>query len=125
AIFHGPDCYISPNVYSTTQLPTWNYVKVHISAKATRMPTNDSLIHSIAEMTSFLENSQKPYVLDVKNPRVQTLADYIIGFRLEITAWEGKFKLSQDKLPKDRQLAKEELIKKSRQDVTTFLNNII
>ncbi|MFK7750181.1 MAG: FMN-binding negative transcriptional regulator, partial [Kordia sp.] len=46
AIFHGPDCYISPNVYSTTQLPTWNYVKVHISAKATRMPTNDSLIHS-------------------------------------------------------------------------------
>lgn len=29
-IFTGPQCYISPSVYSTTQLPTWNYIKVHI-----------------------------------------------------------------------------------------------
>ena len=125
AIFHGPDCYISPNVYSTTQLPTWNYVKVHISAKATRMSTNDFVIHSIAEMTSFLETSQNPYVLDVENLRVKSLTDYIIGFSLEITAWEGKFKLSQDKLPKDRQLAKEELIKKSRNDITAFIDGIL
>ena len=29
-IFSGPECYISPSVYSTTQLPTWNYIKVHL-----------------------------------------------------------------------------------------------
>ena len=59
AIFHGPNCYISPNVYSTTQLPTWNYVKVHISGNVTRIPANDDVIQSIANMTSFFQNTTK------------------------------------------------------------------
>jgi transcriptional regulator len=125
AIFHGPDCYISPNVYSTTQLPTWNYVKVHISAKATKITDHDAVRASIARMTSFMETSENPYILDVENPRVKSLTDYIIGFELEITSWEGKFKLSQDKLPKDRKLAKEALIAKSRKDLTAFIHGIL
>lgn len=124
-IFHGPDCYISPNVYSTTQLPTWNYVKVHITGKATRIENNNDVIACIAKMTAFLETSETPYVLDQQSPKVQSLADYIIGFELEITSWEGKFKLSQDKLKVDQHLAKEALIQKSRNDVTAFLNGII
>lgn len=125
AIFHGPDCYISPNVYRTTQLPTWNYVKVHISAKATKIKAADAVRASIASMTSFLETSENPYILDVENPRVQSLTDYIVGFELEITSWEGKFKLSQDKLRKDRNLAKEALIEKSRKDLTAFIDGIL
>ncbi|PTX60948.1 PaiB family negative transcriptional regulator [Kordia periserrulae] len=125
AIFHGPDCYISPNVYSTTQLPTWNYVKVHISAKATRISNKNDIIQSIADMTAFLETSDAPYILDTQHPRVQSLADYIVGFKLEITSWEGKFKLSQDKSPKDKRLAKEALLQESRKDITAFLDMII
>jgi len=125
AIFHGPNCYISPNTYSTTQFPTWNYIKVHISAKATRIPNNEDVIASIAHMTSTLETSDNPYVLDTKNPRAQALLDYIVGIKLEITSWEGKFKLSQDKLPKDKKLAKEVLIQESRKDITAFLDNIV
>lgn len=124
-IFHGPDCYISPNIYSTTQLPTWNYVKVHLTCNATRIQTNEDVIASIAKMTAFLETSETPYVLNENDKKVQSLADYIVGFELEISSWEGKFKLSQDKLPKDRNLAKEALIQKSRNDVTTFLNGIL
>ncbi|MCH2194118.1 FMN-binding negative transcriptional regulator [Kordia sp.] len=124
-IFHGPNCYISPNTYSTTQFPTWNYIKVHISAKATRITNNEDVIASIAHMTSTLETSDNPYVLDTKNPRAQALLDYIVGIKLEITSWEGKFKLSQDKLPKDRKLAKEVLIQESRKDITAFLDNIL
>jgi transcriptional regulator len=125
AIFHGPECYISPSVYSTTQLPTWNYIKVHISAKATKITDHDAVRASIASMTAFLETSDTPYILDVEHPRVQTLTDYIVGFELEITSWEGKFKLSQDRLPIDRNLAKEELIQKSRKDITAFVNGIL
>ena len=29
-IFHGPETYISPAVYHSTQLPTWNYFKAHL-----------------------------------------------------------------------------------------------
>lgn len=125
AIFHGPDCYISPKVYSTTQLPTWNYVKVHITGNVTRIDNADEVIQSIADMTAFLETSDAPYVLDTKNTRVQSLADYIVGFKLEITSWEGKFKLSQDKSSKDKRLAKEALQQESRKDITTFLDLIL
>lgn len=124
-IFHGPNSYISPKIFSSTQLPTWNYVKVHISARATQIVNPEEIIDSIAHMTSFLETSETPYVLDSKSQKVQTLVDYIIGFRLEITAWEGKFKLSQDKLLKDRELAKEALIKESRKDITAFMDSIL
>ncbi|MEM6686731.1 MAG: FMN-binding negative transcriptional regulator [Bacteroidota bacterium] len=125
AIFHGPDCYISPNIYSTTQLPTWNYVKVHISGNVTQITDDNEVIQSIADMTSFLETSATPYVLDTQSPKVQSLVDYIVGFSIEITAWEGKFKLSQDKLPKDRRLAKDALQQESRKDITAFLDNIV
>jgi len=125
AIFHGPNCYISPNTYSTTQFPTWNYVKVHLSGTVTRITDKNEVIQSIANMTSFLETTDTPYVLDTQNPRAQALLEYIIGFKLEITSWEGKFKLSQDKLPKDRQLAKDKLVQESRKDITAFLDNIV
>ncbi|MBC8755783.1 hypothetical protein H2O64_13990 [Kordia sp. YSTF-M3] len=96
-----------------------------ISAKATRITDDDAVRASIAHMAAVLETSDNPYVLDVENPRVQTLTDYIVGFELEITFWEGKFKLSQDKLPKDRKLTKEALIQKSRQNLTAFVNGIL
>ena len=123
--FHGPDSYISPTILSTTQLPTWNYIKVHVSAKATKITNPDKVRASIAHMTAVLETSENPYVLDVENPKIHSLTDYIVGFELEITSWEGKFKLSQNKLPKDRNLAKEALLHKSRQDLTTFVNGIL
>jgi transcriptional regulator len=125
AIFHGPDCYISPTIYSTTQLPTWNYVKVHITGKVTRITDDEAVIDSLDKMTNFLETTANPYVLDTDHPRVRSLTNYIVGFRLEITNWEGKFKLSQNRNPKDRNLAKEALIQESRKDITAFLDNIV
>jgi len=34
---------------------------------------------------------------------------YIIGFKITITSWEGKYKISQDKHPKDQRLAKNKM----------------
>ena len=34
-VFRGPDTYISPRVYTTKQLPTWNYIIVHIKGNIT------------------------------------------------------------------------------------------
>ena len=32
-VFKGPDAYISPSIYTTKQLPTWNYIMVHIKGQ--------------------------------------------------------------------------------------------
>ncbi|MFD0860806.1 FMN-binding negative transcriptional regulator [Sungkyunkwania multivorans] len=125
AIFYGPDTYISPSVYSTTQLPTWNYINVHIKGKVTRIEDRNDVRDTIIRMTAFLEGDDPKYVLTPDNPRMEAALDYIIGFEIAITAWEGKFKFSQDKLKRDQQLAKMALIKNNQQSIKDFVDEIM
>lgn len=123
-IFQGPQCYISPSVYSTTQLPTWNYVKVHIKGIVNAIENKEALKESLITMTEFLEGENPKYTLDADNPRMQRNLDYIEMFEISILEWEGKFKLSQDKKPSDRKAAREELISSNQKSIRPFLDLI-
>ena len=109
-IFHGPDVYISPSVYSTTQLPTWNYFKVHVKGILTLVNDREAIKQSLIDMTAFLEGNNPKYTLEADNPRMDRALDYIVGFRIEVSHWEGKYKISQDKRKTDQLLAKEALL---------------
>lgn len=109
-IFHGPEVYISPSKYSTTQLPTWNYFKVHLRGKIILKKEPQDVKESLIAMTAFLEGEQPNYVLDENNPRMHAALDYIVGFHIKISSWEGKYKISQDKNKEDRKRAKQALI---------------
>ncbi len=124
AVFHGPDCYISPSTYSTRQLPTWNYIFSHLKGTVKLLTNKESVKETMVRMTSFLEGENPKYVLDQNDSRMDSLVDYIIGFEIEITDWEGKFKFSQDKLKKDQELAKQELIRSQKKDITAFIEQI-
>ena len=60
-LFSGPQCYISPSIYSTTQLPTWNYIKVHLEGKAHEIKAPERIVASMIEMTQFLEGPEHRY----------------------------------------------------------------
>ncbi|MEO6346850.1 MAG: FMN-binding negative transcriptional regulator [Aquaticitalea sp.] len=124
-IFSGPQCYISPNIYSTTQLPTWNYVKVHLKGTAKAISDPTSVKQSIVSLTEQLEAPEHKFRLPLDHERMHNLITYIKGFEINITDWEGKFKLSQDKNPKDIRNAKAELIRANQQSIETFLQRII
>ena len=123
-IFGGPQCYISPTVYSTTQLPTWNYIKVHLKGKVKAIESKEALKQSLITMTEFLEAPDHKYVLEPDNPRLDKNLNYIEMFEVTITDWEGKFKLSQDKKPKDTKLAREELLRANQKSVKAFLDKV-
>ncbi|RZN80248.1 MAG: FMN-binding negative transcriptional regulator [Winogradskyella sp.] len=123
-IFAGPECYISPSVYSTTQLPTWNYIKVHLKGKVKAIKSKAALKQSLITMTEFLEAPDHKYVLEPDNPRLDRNLNYIEMFEIEITDWEGKFKLSQDKKPKDTKAAREELKRASQESIQQFLDKV-
>ena len=123
-IFAGPQCYISPSIYSTTQLPTWNYIKLHLKGKVKAIESKAALKQSLITMTEFLEAPDHNYVLEADNPRLDRNLDYIEMFEIDITSWEGKFKLSQDKKPKDTERARQELIRANQESVKQFLDNI-
>lgn len=123
-IFSGPQCYISPSICTTTQLPTWNYIKVHLKGHVKAIYDKDILKESIIEMTEFLEAPEHKYILEADNQSMLGALDYIEMFEITIDTWEGKFKLSQDKKPEDIQNARAELIRANHENLEHFLNNI-
>ncbi|MCD2260488.1 FMN-binding negative transcriptional regulator [Psychroserpens luteolus] len=123
-LFSGPECYISPSVYGTTQLPTWNYIKVHLKGTVEAIESKASLKQSLITMTEFLEAPDHKYILEPDNPRLDRNLDYIKMFEITITEWEGKFKLSQDKKPSDTKFAREELIRANQESIKQFLDTV-
>ncbi|NRR91643.1 FMN-binding negative transcriptional regulator [Winogradskyella undariae] len=123
-IFSGPECYISPSIFETAHLPTWNYIKVHLTGKVKANTDNAALKKSLITMTEFLEAPDPKYILNADNPRLDKNLDYIVMFEITITHWEGKFKLSQDKKNIDIKAAREELIKANTTNIEEFLNTI-
>jgi len=113
-VFKGPDRYISPSIYSTKQLPTWNYIIVHVEGKVHPIKDSNQIKEFMVRMTQYLEGSDAKYHLEMNDPRMERLIPYIEVFEIEITHWEGKFKLSQDKNETDYNLAKEALLASSR-----------
>lgn len=108
-LFNGPEVYISPSVYHSTQLPTWNYFKAHLQGNIRLIDSPEKIKNSLMDMTTFLEGDQGNYTLEKDNPRMEKALPYIIGFEIEILSWEGKYKISQDKRKKDQAAAKEAL----------------
>ena len=105
-IFNGPQVYISPSVYGTTQLPTWNYFKAHLKGRIKIEDDQEKVKQSLINMTAFLEGENLAYTLESNNPRMAAALDYIVGFHIEIDSWEGKYKISQDKRKDDQVRAK-------------------
>ncbi len=123
-IFGGPQCYISPSIYTTPNLPTWNYVKVHLKGTVTSVEDALSVKQALMDMAKTFEAPEHKFQLDPDDPRMDALINYIKGFEIEITHWEGKFKLSQDKSPENLRNAREELIKTNQENIRTFMEKI-
>lgn len=124
AIFKGPDTYISPSVYSTKQLPTWNYIIVHLSGIVKRIDNPVEVKKSMVEMTQFLEGKDPKFVLDIEDIRMDRLIPFIQAFEITISHWDGKFKLSQDKNKEDFNRAKEELIRQFTTRNTSIIHKL-
>jgi len=123
--FHGPNTYISPTIYKSSQLPTWNSISVHIKGTVRTTNSTDTLKNSIIEMTSFLEQGPQPYVLNSDNQKMEGWLDYIVGFEIEIDEMIGRFKLSQDKSPEDMELAKQYLIEKTKEGSEELIDSLL
>lgn len=124
AIFHGPDAYISPTVYASRQLPTWNYITTHVKGTAHHLPSDDAVRDSLIHMAEQLEDSEQPFVLNPDDKRIPALLNHIVGFEIEIEDLVGRFKLSQDKLQQDRMNAKQQLLSQTIDNETILVNQL-
>lgn len=102
-IFTGPAAYVSPAMYaSDDRLPTYNFAAVHVSGTARPLGGDDELKAHLMDLIGFHESTQTPDRRELWRPhersltRMNELLPLIVGFRIQITSIEGKFKLSQD-----------------------------
>jgi predicted FMN-binding regulatory protein PaiB len=124
-IFHGPNAYISPNVYESSQLPTWNSISVHVKGITRIIESTEAVGDSMIKMVSFLEKGEDPFVLDKDNQKMHRALGYVVGFEIEILEMIGRFKLSQNKNAADKQLAKEHLIAAGKKGHARLIDFVI
>ncbi|QNJ98017.1 FMN-binding negative transcriptional regulator [Constantimarinum furrinae] len=123
-VFKGPDTYISPAVYTTRQLPTWNYIIVHITGTIRLINDAEAAKDTMITMTEFLEGSSPGFILKKENEAMNRFVNYIQAFEISVTNWEGKFKLSQDKIEQDQLNAKHALIENTHSSLHSFIEKI-
>jgi transcriptional regulator len=104
-IVSGPDAYISPDWYvSPDQVPTWNFVAVHLSGVAAPMTPERAEAHVEALSLSFEEKLQpkKPWsTAKMTAQKRAMMLKAIVPIEIEVVGIEGAFKLSQNKTASD------------------------
>lgn len=97
-VFSGPHAYVSPTWYETPgTVPTWNYVAVHAYGVLRLVDDRDALHDILTRSVAAYERSMpRPWSYDRSDPDVEKLLPAIVGFRIEITRLEGKWKLNQN-----------------------------
>jgi transcriptional regulator len=98
AVFHGPHAYISPAWYeSHGTVPTWNYAVVHAYGDVQLVEDDERLLDILRRsVTAYESPREQPWTFDESQPHIEGLLRAIVGFRIEITRLEGKWKLSQN-----------------------------
>lgn len=104
AIFHGPHAYVSPRWYVSPNLvPTWNYAAIHCHGRVRLIDDAREARAVLARMVDRYEgDAPDRWTLDLDPQFEAKLVAAIVAFEFEVERIEAKFKLSQNRLPADR-----------------------
>ncbi len=103
AIFHGPHAYISPSNYAAQEsVPTWNYVAVHVRGVAREIADRTAKLAMMADLIGHYEAAFQLKWDSMSDKYRDGMLAGIVAFEVDVTAVEGKAKLSQNR-PADDQ----------------------
>jgi transcriptional regulator len=104
AIFHGPHAYISPDCYTTSPaVPTWNYAVAHVYGVPRIIHDEGWLAALVDRLVAIYEAGRpQPWPGTLPADFKANLLNAIVGFTMDITRIEGKFKLGQNRSPNDQ-----------------------
>jgi transcriptional regulator len=108
-IFQGPQAFVSPSWYPTKQetgkvVPTWNYVVVHAHGRL-RVVDDPAWVRAhLEELTRQHEGHRDaPWkITDAPADYIDKMVDAVVGIEIPIVRLVGKWKVSQNRPPRDR-----------------------
>ncbi len=97
-VFSGPHAYVSASWYDHENVPTWNYIAVHVYGKI-HIIEGDRLKNLLSRLVDKYEsNMQRPVKMDKMSKEfVEREIKGIVGFEIEITEIQAAMKLSQNR----------------------------
>ena len=115
-VFQGPHAYVSPSWYLSPGVPTWNYAVVHLRG-IPRLLEGESELEALVEQITHVHESNlpNPWKPNLTGERRSKLLNMIVGFEIEITHIQGKFKLSRNRPPEDQRSVVDKLSQSNNQ----------
>ena len=110
AIFNGPHSYVSSSWYKQEEVPTWNYIAVHVYGKIQILNERvvlDSL-HKLVD--KYEKESTNPVSIHNLSHKTMRQIKGIVGFQINISDIQATYKLSQTR-PEDHSKIMGELLK--------------
>jgi transcriptional regulator len=102
-IFHGPHSYISPGNYTVHEsVPTWNYGAVHLYGSAQVFSSPEALQSVLHELIHTFEPAYAAQWASMDEGFRERMLKQIVGFEIEVTKMEAKFKLNQNRSREDQ-----------------------
>ena len=122
-IFQGANSYISPSWYPSKEMdgkvvPTWNYVVAHAYGRMRSINCTSWLRAHVEALTAREESGFKhPWsVDDAPIEYIEKMLGAVVGIEIEVTRFEAKWKVSQNRSAVDRKGVAREL-RKERKNV--------
>jgi transcriptional regulator len=101
AIFNGPHAYVSSSWYEKENVPTWNYIAVHVYGEI-RIIEGDELLDSLRKLVNKHErNSENPVSVEKMSSETLKQINGIVGFSVKINEIQAAYKLSQNRNQSD------------------------
>ncbi|WP_310378962.1 FMN-binding negative transcriptional regulator [Flavobacterium sp.] len=103
AIFNGPHSYISSSWYDHENVPTWNYIAVHIYGKIKIIEGAIVVEHLKKLVDKYEQNSANPVRVEDFSRKTMMQTRGIVAFEIEIEEIQATRKLSQNRDDKNYQ----------------------
>ncbi len=114
-IFQGAHTYISPRWYNHVNVPTWNYMMVHVYGRV-RAVEGEELHLLLSQLVGGHEAGTSYRLEDLPEEFVQKEMNGVFGFALEVTRIDAGYKLSQNRNDEDHKNIIHELEKRGDAD---------
>lgn len=115
AVFSGPSAYVSPSHYDSVQnVPTWNYAALHAYGDVELIDGQADKDALLKRLIGRFEPEYAEQWRGLKEDYQHKLLGAIVGFRIRVTRWELKLKMSQNRAATERRRIRDALAASER-----------
>lgn len=94
-IFNGPHHYISSSWYKEEEVPTWNYIAVHVYGNLKVLSEEETMASMHRLVEKYEQMAKKPIDLSKFSSKTLRQVKGTVGFKVKITDIQAAYKMSQ------------------------------